>query len=152
MLNKCLINIQCLCDDCVFLPNNLYYYHCLWRIYVFYGITRVINIILVNKKKMIYLNFKYRNKNNSTNVLSFCYFSCKFNFVDVFFPLGDIILSPLVILEESYINKYSYFFHFFHILIHGILHVLGFKHDSLLEAKKMKKIEYFFLVLFKNDN
>ncbi len=152
MLNKCLINIKNFCNDCIFIPSNCYFYNCLWRLYVFYDIKRYINIVLVNEKKISYLNFKYRNKNKSTNILSFSYYLYKYNFYNNnFLSLGDIILSPFFIFKESKYNNYNYFFHFFHILIHGMLHILGFKHDNLLEYKNMKKQEYFFLFMFKNN-
>ena len=45
------------------------------------------------------------------------------------------------IFEESIIEKKSFNDHFLHILIHGILHILGYDHGSYLQSKEMEKVE-----------
>ena len=96
-----------------------------------------INFLLTSDKKIQKLNSKYRNKNLSTNVLSFPMMK-KINGVML---IGDIAISSEKILKESKnlkTNKYSYLSK---ITIHGVLHLLGFDHQTEKEFQKMDKYE-----------
>ncbi len=129
---------------CIFFQKNIFCFFFLFKVFLFFNFKKKINITLVNKNKMLFLNKKFKNKNYSTNVLSFNYFFYK-DKKNFFFPLGDIILCPLVIWEESIKNNWNYLFYFFRVLIHGILHILGFLHNNFLQYKNMRNMEYFFL-------
>ena len=96
-----------------------------------------INFLLTSDKKIQKLNSKYRNKNFPTNVLSFPMMK-KINGVML---IGDIAISNEKILKESKnlkTNKYSYLSK---ITIHGVLHLLGFDHQTEKEFQKMDKYE-----------
>ena len=96
-----------------------------------------INFLLTSDKKIQKLNYKYRNKNLSTNVLSFPMMK-KINGVML---IGDIAISNEKILKESKnfkTNKYSYLSK---ITVHGVLHLLGFDHQTEKEFQKMDKYE-----------
>ena len=96
-----------------------------------------ISFLLTSDKKIQKLNSKYRNKNLSTNVLSFPMMK-KINGVML---IGDIAISNEKILKESKnfkTNKYSYLSK---ITIHGVLHLLGFDHQTEKEFQKMDKYE-----------
>ena len=56
------------------------------------------------------------------------------------FHIGDIVLSMERIFEESIIEK-NLLMITFYILIHGILHILGYDHGSYLQSKEMEKVE-----------
>ena len=103
-----------------------------------------ISLNLSNDKQIKYFNNRWKGKNKPTNVLSF---SSKKNHVKHFVKstnelhIGDIVLSMERIFKESIIEKKSFNNHFLHILIHGILHILGYDHVSYLQGKEMEKVE-----------
>ncbi len=108
------------------------------------NIINTLSVLLTNDNDICKINKKFRNINKPTNVLSF---SSKKNYVKHFiksaseFHIGDIVLSMERIFEESIIEKKSFNDHFLHILIHGILHILGYDHGSYLQSKEMEKVE-----------
>ena len=96
-----------------------------------------ISFLLTSDKKIQKLNSKYRNKNLSTNVLSFPMMK-KINGVML---IGDIAISNEKILKESKnfkTNKYSYLSK---ITVHGVLHLLGFDHQTDKEFQIMNRYE-----------
>ncbi len=138
---KRFINIYYRCNDCSFYPSWIYFNIWLYYIYLYYNIDNSINIILVNEKKIVFLNKKYRYINMVTNVLSFRYYLVS----SINFFLGDIFLCPKLILFESIKNNIDYFYYFSKILIHSMLHILGYSHYNELNYKKMFYLESFFL-------
>ncbi len=99
-----------------------------------------LTIRLVNEFEMIELNHQYRNKNKVTNVLSFP--SSHPAHVELDFPfLGDIIICPSVLKEESIISNIDIQAHWAHIVIHGVLHLLGYDHIIEQDAKIMQDLE-----------
>ena len=92
-------------------------------------------IFLTNNKKMKRLNKKFRNKNKTTDILSFPINNIykKKNYI------GDMALSFEIINRRS---KFSTFDNEFDKMwIHGYLHLNGFDHKKLKDFKKMKKKE-----------
>ena len=98
-----------------------------------------LTLLLSNNKKIKKLNKKFRNKNKSTDVLSFP-FQKKIVLKKKLY-LGDIIIS------YDYMNipknqKTSLFkVKVIKTFIHGFLHLLGFDHIRLKDYKKMFKEE-----------
>ena len=97
---------------------------------------------------MIELNNYYRKINASTNVLSFPNSS---NSKNEFF-LGDIILSLETINKEATRDNKNINNHLIHLFIHGVLHLLGYDHETEEEAKKMENIEIKILRKLQVDN
>ena len=95
---------------------------------------------LVDLKEITELNHRYRKKNKPTNVLAFP--ATHPENIELDFPLlGDVIVCPAVILEESQIENKPLNEHWAHIIIHGVLHLLGYDHIKEDEALKMQTIE-----------
>lgn len=94
----------------------------------------------VDAPEMIDLNHRYRQQNKVTNVLAF-----KATYpdeIDLDFPLlGDVIICPQVLLDESQSLHISLEAHWAHIVIHGILHLLGYDHIKDEDAEMMRPIE-----------
>ncbi len=133
------------CSDCFFLPQKIFFYKWLSKSYIYFNIKKKTTIVLVNKNYILYLNSKFRNKYYVTDILSFPF---KLNIYIKNFKnnyLGDIIICPLVVLERSLKNSINYFFYFSYLVIHGLLHILGFEHDGYLNFKIMRNLEYLFL-------
>ena len=88
------------------------------------------------------LNKIYRKKNQPTNVLSFPQDEERMIFDEI--PskiLGDIVLSLEKIKIESVELNKPFKNHLTHILIHGLLHLLGYNHQNDKEAKIMERFE-----------
>jgi len=97
-----------------------------------------INIKIIKNKEMLNLNNHFRNKESSTNVLSFTNEDISKSITG---NLGDIAINYDYILEESYKQNKTFDDHMIHMLIHGIYHILGFDHDNDKVANVMEKKE-----------
>ncbi|MFY8349762.1 rRNA maturation RNase YbeY [Pseudoalteromonas sp. SSM20] len=84
------------------------------------------------------LNHEYRGKNKPTNVLSFPFEAPP----GIELPLiGDLIICPEVVLQESVEQEKSFHDHFAHMVIHGCLHLMGYDHIDSEEALEMESLE-----------
>ena len=102
------------------------------------------SILLTNDAEIKEINFKYRNLNKPTNVLSFQSMIDKNNYfknTEQEIHLGEIIISMERIFKESKINNVLFKDHFIHIFLHAILHILGYDHEIDSERIKMEKVE-----------
>lgn len=84
------------------------------------------------------LNHEYRGKNKPTNVLSFPFEAPP----GIELPLiGDLIICPEVVLQESIEQEKGFHDHFAHMVIHGCLHLMGYDHIDSEEALEMESLE-----------
>ena len=101
-----------------------------------------LSIVLANNDFVRELNKSYRSKNEYTNVLSFPADECiKMKKVNKEIILGDVILALKKIREESKEQNKIFQNHFAHLIVHGILHLLGYIHLHRKEAEEMEKLE-----------
>ena len=103
----------------------------------------VVSIFLTSNNEIKKLNNQYRNKNKPTNVLSFPMQSTS----DGIHLLGDIVLSNQFLLEESIEQKVKKYDHLCKMTIHGMLHLLGYDHNTEKQFKRMNKFEN---IIFEN--
>jgi len=99
---------------------------------------------LVEPPEMKRLNKRYRNKDEATDILSFAY-------GDDFASdgmLGDIILCPIVIRLKAQKEQLGYREYFELLIVHGVLHLLGYGHESDSAAIVMSEREEQLLKLF----
>ena len=108
----------------------------------------LISISFSGDKKIMELNSCFRKIKSATNVLSFPS-NNKFN--ETLF-LGDIIFSIETILKEAKRDNKSVENHLIHLFIHGVLHLLGYDHETEEEAKKMECLEKQILSNLSVDN
>lgn len=98
----------------------------------------VISLVQVNNKIIKELNSKFRNKNETTSVLSLP-LNTKFPFItpkkSLF--LGDIILNIQKIKRENKDFKKT----IKENIIHSFLHLLSFNHNTARNEQKMKNEE-----------
>ena len=98
-------------------------------------------ILLTNSLSMKKLNKKFRNKNESTDVLSFPWFSLnKLKLIkkkEIY--IGDIAISYQIINLRS--KKKDFFKEFDKVWVHGFLHLVGYDHIKNYDYYKMDKIE-----------
>jgi probable rRNA maturation factor len=81
-----------------------------------------LSIALVGQERIKELNKQYRGENKATDVLSFSY--------------GEIVICPVKVRKNELAR----------VLIHGILHLLGFDHEKTAKEKvKMEAKEDYYL-------
>ena len=94
-----------------------------------------INLKILNDHEMKDLNNKFRNKDSSTNVLSFTNEDIS---KEVTGNIGDIAINYEYVQRESKEYNKSFDSHMIHMLIHGIYHILGYDHEHNEEAYNME--------------
>ena len=97
-----------------------------------------INLKILNDHEMKDLNNKFRNKDSSTNVLSFTNEDIS---MEVTGNIGDIAINYEYVQRESKEYNKSFDSHMIHMLIHGIYHILGFDHENDETADIMENKE-----------
>lgn len=100
---------------------------------------REISIRIVGEAESAALNERYRGRAGPTNVLAFA------GPDPVSGPepllLGDIVICAPVVAREAVEQGKPIDAHWAHIAIHGVLHLLGFEHDSEAGAEAMERHE-----------
>ena len=107
----------------------------------FKGKNITFTILLTNSLNMKKLNNKFRNRNTSTDVLSFPFLSSnnlKFLKQKKIY-IGDIAVSYEVINSRS--KKKNFFLEFDKVWVHGLLHLIGYNHIKNKDYFKMSKFE-----------
>ena len=107
----------------------------------FKGKNIIFTILLTNSLNMKKLNKKFRKRNNSTDVLSFPFFSSKNlqSIKEKNFYVGDIAISYEIIDFRS--KKNNFFLEFDKVWIHGLLHLVGYNHIRNKDYFRMDRIE-----------
>lgn len=96
--------------------------------------VRAVTIVFKDAEEVQTLNQRFRSKDQPTDVLSF----------DSIEPayLGEIILATQVIERQAVSNQHSFFQEAGYLILHGILHLLGYEHESGgPEAKEMMALQ-----------
>ena len=102
------------------------------------GGTVALGVRIVGESEGAWLNERFRGRAGPTNVLSFPYDEPprgKSRF------LGDIVLCAPVVRNEAAAAGRPEDAHWAHLLIHGILHLEGFDHDTDQDARLMETRE-----------
>ena len=96
-----------------------------------------LTIRFVDEVESAELNEAYRKKTGPTNVLSFPYEGMALT------PalLGDIIICAPVVMREAQAQQKAIKSHWCHMVIHGVLHLLGYDHINEQEADEMETEE-----------
>lgn len=94
------------------------------------------------------LNARYRGKESPTNVLSFpaadaIGAACEPGQPS---PLGDIVLARETVVREARDQTIDFSRHTTHLIVHGVLHLLGYDHIVDQEAEEMEALEAEILV------
>lgn len=99
-----------------------------------------VTVRIVDEDEMTQLNSQYRHKQGPTNVLSFPFEMPKD--VGIEMPiLGDIVICAAVVNQEALNQGKSSEAHWAHMIVHGILHLLGYDHVEEEEARVMEGLE-----------
>lgn len=96
-----------------------------------------VSAIIVDSEKMAELNFKYRGKEGPTNVLSFSQVEAGQVSADPDM-LGDVVICSDRVKKDADELGYSYDEMLLYLTIHGLLHLVGYTHDSPWDASEME--------------
>ncbi|HVV68392.1 MAG TPA: rRNA maturation RNase YbeY [Gammaproteobacteria bacterium] len=100
---------------------------------------RELTIRLVDEAESAELNSTYRHKKGPTNVLSFVFDSP--SEVNIPIYLGDLVICAPLVLTEAEQQQKPILAHFAHLTIHGVLHLLGYDHETEQDANVMENLE-----------
>ncbi len=92
-----------------------------------------ISLRLVSMAEMTELNKTWRGKQGPTNVLSFPYEAIAGVDSEL---LGDVVICAPVVASEAVVQDNLLEAHWAHIVIHGVLHLLGYDHHKEGEANR----------------
>lgn len=94
-------------------------------------------IRVVDEKESRALNLQFRKIDAPTNVLSF---PAGNDYLD-YQCLGDLVICAPIIGKEALQQAKPPLAHWAHMVVHGMLHLQGFDHQTDAEAKKMESLE-----------
>jgi len=98
-------------------------------------------LVLTDDEEMRELNRTWRGKDASTNVLSFPAGEPFGEAHGEPSPLGDIVFAGETVIEEAKLRGIPVADHATHLVVHGMLHLLGFDHERDADAERMEALE-----------
>lgn len=98
-------------------------------------------VALIDDRAMRRLNYQFRGRAKPTNVLSFAALDRGKPAPGAPFHLGDIALAFGVIAAEAGKQRKSVNDHLCHLVVHGVLHLLGYDHETEADAARMETLE-----------
>jgi len=101
------------------------------------GVAEV-SVVLTDDEEQRELNRQWRGFDKSTNVLSFPQLE---PFEPVEGLLGDITLARETVEREAEEMDVPFEAHFTHLVVHGVLHLLGYDHIEDDDAEEMESLE-----------
>lgn len=97
-------------------------------------------VLLTDNEAVRDLNARFRDKDKATNVLSFPAPELS-DLLGAAPHLGDIVLACGVCAEEAVAQQKTLADHLSHLVVHGVLHLLGRDHEDDAEAEEMEAEE-----------
>ena len=99
-------------------------------------------IRVVDREESAILNEQYRNKIGATNVLSFAFESpVDINLEMEVDLLGDLVICSPLVEEQAIAQNKTKEMHWTHLIVHGILHLLGYDHLNNDDSEEMESLE-----------
>ncbi|MCO4316903.1 rRNA maturation RNase YbeY [Phyllobacterium sp. 21LDTY02-6] len=99
-----------------------------------------LSLVFTDDAQIRELNSDWREKDKATNVLSFPAFPVKRGQKPG--PmLGDIVIARETVEREALTEHKPFDHHLTHLIVHGLLHLLGYDHLETEEAEEMEQLE-----------
>ena len=111
-----------------------------------------IGLLFTSDARIAEINGQWRGKASPTNVLSFPVSAALPVPEGEPRPLGDIALAYGVISREAQAQKKPVSHHVTHLIVHGVLHLLGYDHENDDEAGAMEAREIMILAELGMEN
>ena len=99
------------------------------------------SLVLANDDLLHVLNNTYREKNKPTNILTFATLDSEEPATEGILSLGDVVLSYETIVKEAEEQGKFLTDHIRHLVVHGVLHLLGYDHIDEDDATDMETLE-----------
>jgi probable rRNA maturation factor len=101
-----------------------------------------LSIVLADAAEQQRLNRNYRGKNAPTNVLAFPAWDLEAKIPsEAPVLLGDVVLAMEILASEAAEQDKLLVDHLRHLVVHGVLHLLGYDHTTRAEAAVMESLE-----------
>ena len=97
-----------------------------------------VNLIFCSDEYLLKMNIEYLQHDYYTDIISFDY--CEDDKI-----LGDLFISKDRVLENSIDNNVSFELELQRVIVHGVLHLCGYKDKTDEEAALMRSKEDFYL-------
>ena len=94
-----------------------------------------LTIRLVDRREGQRMNREFRHKDYPTNVLTFVYGERDHALE------GDLVLCAPVVKQEAQAQKKPLAHHYAHLVVHGLLHLQGYDHETPRDAERMEALE-----------
>ena len=98
-----------------------------------------LSLLLTDDKRIRIVNRDWRGFDKATNVLSFP--AAPPERIAASPVVGDIVLAFETVAREAQAEEKSFGDHLSHLVIHGLLHLLGEDHETEAEAQRMEALE-----------
>jgi len=95
----------------------------------------VLSVIFVNEEEMHQINKQYRNIDRSTDVISFAEVDSGYGHLP--YELGDIFVNTDRVKSQADSYGHSEKREFAFLILHGMLHLLGYDHQTETDEKRM---------------
>jgi probable rRNA maturation factor len=100
--------------------------------------------VLCNDEYLLKKNIQFLNHNTLTDVITFDYSDDKI-------ISGDILISTERVVENAKIFNVNYLTELHRVIVHGLLHLLGYKDKIEKDANTMREKENYYLNKFTNN-
>jgi len=106
-----------------------------------------LSVVITTNDEIMELNKKFRGIEKPTNVLSFPMLEGEFNSISPHL-LGDIVISSEKAVQEAEEAGIRFDERMSQLLVHGILHLIGFDHETekedagIMEAKSIEILRF----------
>jgi len=104
----------------------------------------LVNIILCDDAAQRELNRNFRKLDHVTDVLSFVW--------DEPVLLGEIYIAEGQVKKQAPLYGNTYYGELKRVLVHGLLHLCGYDHNTKTERKIMRERERFYQIFNVNSN
>jgi len=98
-------------------------------------------VVLAGDRFVRSLNRRFRHRDRPTNVLSFAALEAGVTRGGDVVPLGDVIVAFETAAKEAAVEGKRLAHHLSHLVVHGMLHLLGYEHESVAAARMMERLE-----------
>lgn len=99
-----------------------------------------IHLLICSEEEIQNLNQQFRSKNKPTDVLSWKY--QKDETIPDKMPWGEIAICLSITQKQALKNGWSLEIEIIRLLVHGIVHLAGYDHETIEEEKEMLAIEH----------
>lgn len=97
-----------------------------------------VDVRIVDEREIAELNRRFRDKDGATNVLSFPFEDPPGVHTGL---LGDVVICAPVVCREARRQGRQVMAHWAHMLVHGIMHLRGYDHETPQQAQAMEGME-----------